>query len=106
MSSSRAAPKSLTKSELLTDLANKLGQSKAEIGRVLEALAGTVTAELKRGATVTVPGIARLKATHKAATPARPGRNPFTGEAITIKAKPARKALRAAPVKALKDAVA
>jgi nucleoid DNA-binding protein len=36
---------------------------------------------------------------------ARKGTNPFTGEAMMFKAKPARKIVRARPVKAAKDAV-
>jgi nucleoid DNA-binding protein len=42
----------------------------------------------------------------KPAQKARRGRNPATGEEIMIKAKPARKALRAVPLKALKDVLA
>ena len=41
----------------------------------------------------------------KAATKARKGTNPFTGEEMMFKAKPARKIVRARPVKAAKDAV-
>nr|MDQ3565534.1 HU family DNA-binding protein [Pseudomonadota bacterium] len=37
---------------------------------------------------------------------ARKGRNPLTGEDIMIKAKPARKVIRALPLKALKDVLA
>ena len=42
----------------------------------------------------------------KPATKARKGTNPFTGEEMMFKAKPARKIVRARPVKAAKDAVA
>ena len=41
----------------------------------------------------------------KPATKAREGINPFTKEPTTFKAKPARKIIRARPVKAIKDAV-
>jgi hypothetical protein len=41
----------------------------------------------------------------KPATKARKGTNPFTGEEMMFKAKPARKIVRARPVKAAKDAV-
>jgi nucleoid DNA-binding protein len=37
----------------------------------------------------------------KPATPARKGRNPFTGEEITIKAKPASRKVRARALRAL-----
>jgi Bacterial DNA-binding protein len=42
----------------------------------------------------------------KPATKARKGINPFTEEPTTFKARPARKIVRARPVKAAKDAVA
>jgi hypothetical protein len=42
----------------------------------------------------------------KPATKARKGTNPFTGEPMIFKAKPASKSVRARPVKACKDAVA
>jgi hypothetical protein len=41
----------------------------------------------------------------KPATKAKPGINPFTKEAITIKAKPARNVVKAIPMKALKELV-
>ncbi|HEX8201034.1 MAG TPA: HU family DNA-binding protein, partial [Isosphaeraceae bacterium] len=51
------------------------------------------------------PGLVKLKVVPKPATKARPGRNPFTGESITIKARPARNVVRALPMKALKELV-
>ena len=41
----------------------------------------------------------------KPATKSRPGINPFTGEKITIKAKPASKTVRVRPLKNLKEMV-
>jgi hypothetical protein len=41
----------------------------------------------------------------KPATKAREGINPFTKEPTTFKAKPARKIIKARPVKAAKDAL-
>jgi hypothetical protein len=42
----------------------------------------------------------------KPATKARKGINPFTKEPTVFKAKPARKVVKARPVKAAKDAIA
>ena len=42
---------------------------------------------------------------HRVTTKARKGINPFTKEPTVFKAKPARKIIRARPVKAAKDAV-
>jgi nucleoid DNA-binding protein len=47
----------------------------------------------------------KIKVVRKPATKARKGINPFTGEEMMFKAKPARKIVRARPVKAAKDAV-
>ena len=51
------------------------------------------------------PGFAKFVVVKKPATKARKGTNPFTGEEMMFKAKPARKIVRARPVKAAKDAV-
>jgi DNA-binding protein HU-beta len=53
-----------------------------------------------------VPGLAKFVIVKKPATKAREGINPFTKEPTTFKAKPARKIIRARPVKAAKGAVA
>jgi nucleoid DNA-binding protein len=52
-----------------------------------------------------VPGLMKLKVVRKPATKERQGKNPFTGEPMTIKAKPARNVVRVQPLKALKDLV-
>ena len=61
--------------------------------------------ELKKAGVFLVPGFAKFVVIKKPATKARKGTNPFTGEPMTFKAKPARKIVRARPVKAAKDAV-
>jgi Bacterial DNA-binding protein len=58
------------------------------------------------GGALFVPGFAKLVVIKKPATKARNGINPFTKEPTIFKAKPARKVIRARPVKAVKDAVA
>src|SRR5947208_1305488 len=61
--------------------------------------------ELKKHGVFLVPGFAKFVVVKKPATKARKGTNPFTGEEMMFKAKPARKIVRARPVKAAKDAV-
>src|SRR5262245_1007620 len=61
--------------------------------------------ELKRTGVFLVPGFAKFVVIKKPATKERQGTNPFTKEPMTFKAKPARKIVRARPVKAAKDAV-
>jgi nucleoid DNA-binding protein len=61
--------------------------------------------ELKKNGTFVLPGFAKFIVVKKPATKARKGINLFTGEPTVFKAKPARKIVRARPVKAAKDAV-
>ena len=51
------------------------------------------------------PGMFKVKVVNKPATKARPGFNPATKQPIMIKAKPARKAIKIMPLKALKDLI-
>ena len=51
------------------------------------------------------PGFAKFVVIKKPATKERKGINPFTKEPTVFKAKPARKVLKARPVKAAKDAL-
>ena len=53
----------------------------------------------------TVPGLMKLRVVKKPATKARKGINPFTGEEMMFKAKPASKTVKVAALKGLKDMV-
>jgi DNA-binding protein HU-beta len=72
---------------------------------MMEALAEVGYKELKKNGVFVVPGFAKFVVIKKAATKARKGINPFNGEEMMFKAKPARKVVRARPVKAAKMAV-
>ncbi len=98
--------KVMTKSELVGKIAAETGRSNKEVKGVLETLAKVGYKELKKSGTFLVPGFAKFVVIRKAATKARKGINPFTKEPTVFKAKPARKIVRARPVKAAKDAVA
>jgi len=67
---------------------------------VLETLATIGYKELKKNGVFLVPGFAKFVVIKKPATKARAGTNPFSGEPMVFKAKPARKIVRAGPVKA------
>ena len=95
----------LSKSKLITKIAEGTGQSKADVKAVLEQLAEVGYRELKSEGQFTLPGYAKFVVVDKPAVPEREGINPFTGEKAIFKAKPASKAVRARPVKAVKDAV-
>jgi nucleoid DNA-binding protein len=97
--------KGLTKSQMVSELATKAGLTKAQVNSVFNAMAEVIGGELHANRPVTIPGLVKVTLARKAATASRPGRNPFTGEAITIKAKPARKVVKVRALKALKDMV-
>ncbi|MET0446228.1 DNA-binding protein [Tardiphaga alba] len=95
----------MTKSQLIEKIAETTELTKKDVKGVLENLATLGYKELKKNGVFLVPGFAKFVVIKKPATKARKGTNPFTGEAMTFKAKPARKIVRARPVKAAKDAV-
>jgi nucleoid DNA-binding protein len=95
--------KAMTKSQFIADIAAKTELTKSQVSAVLDEQAALVARELKTNHPVAIPGLVKITLQRKEATAARPGRNPFTGEAITIKAKPARKVVRVKALKALKD---
>ena len=95
----------MSKSEFLSALAEKTGLNKKQAASAMDAVSAIVSEQLKASGEVTIPGLIKLNVSVKAATEEKPGINPFTKEPTIIKAKPARKVVKARPVKALKDAV-
>lgn len=95
----------MTKSQLIEQIASKTELAKKDIKGVLEQMAEIGYRELKKNSVFLLPGFAKFVVIKKPATKAREGVNPFNGEPMTFKAKPARKIVRARPVKAAKDAV-
>ena len=100
--------KVLTKSQIIQAIADahKEKLARRDVARVIESLATVGHKELKKNGLFVLPGFAKFVVVKKPATKERPGINPFTKEAITIKAKPARKVLKARPLKAAKDSLA
>src|SRR5512137_1723953 len=95
----------MTKSGLIEKIAEQSELTKKDVKNVFEALTEIGYKELKKAGVFLVPGFAKFVVIKKPATKARKGTNPFTGEPMMFKAKPARKIVRARPVKAAKDAV-
>src|SRR5688500_3236356 len=96
----------MSKSQLIEKMAAEHeGLSKRDVKGVLESLVSVGHKELKKSGTFLLPGIAKFVVTKKPATIERQGINPLTKEPTVFKAKPARKIVRARPVKAAKDAV-
>ena len=89
----------MNKAELVDAVASAANLSKADAGRAVDAVTGSIASSLSNGEQVAVVGFGTFSVKHRAA---RAGRNPRTGEAIQIQASnvPGFKA-----GKALKDAV-
>lgn len=81
--SKQPAAKEKSVSELVSALADKTGLTKAQAKEVLDAHAELLVSELQTSGSVQLAGIGKLKL---GARPERQGRNPATGETITIKA--------------------
>jgi DNA-binding protein HU-beta len=89
--------KALSKSQLVTAIAEKAEISKKQAGEILDHLAALSYKHAKD--TFTLPGIGKLVLKNRAA---RMGRNPKTGEPIQIKAK---RVVKFRVAKAAKDAI-
>ncbi len=73
----------MTKEGLIESIVSKVGCSKADAGRALEAVIETITKSLTSGDSVTITGFGTFSARARAA---RAGVNPKTGEKIQIPA--------------------
>jgi len=101
------ANKRMSKSQIVTAVAEKSGLTKKQAAAALDAIDAVLVHQLgKKGpGEFILPGLLKLTVVKKPATPAHRGINPFTKEPMTYKAKPARKVVRVRPLKALKEAV-
>ena len=93
------AGKVMTKSQLVTTLAEKTGVTKTVANQMLEALANAAVTETKKNGQFVIPGVGKLV---KSQRKARMGRNPQTGAAIKI---PAKTVVKFRVAKACKDSV-
>ena len=96
---------SLTQTQLASAVADRAEIGTNEAKRVLAALDEIVLEELGNAQKVRVGGLVQLTVRVKPAQKARKGRNPATGEEITIAAKPASVDLRARPLARAKSAL-
>jgi nucleoid DNA-binding protein len=102
-----ARPKPATKSATFQKLAETTGMTRKQVAAFFDELSKLIKQELsKKGPGIfNVPGLLKIKRVEKPATKARPGKDPRTGAAIMIKAKPKRTVVKAIALKALKDMV-
>lgn len=96
-----------TKSEVFNVIADESGVTKRQVAAMFDGLNTLIKKDLStRGPGMfTVPGLMKITVQKKPATKARRGVNPFTGEQMMFKAKPARKVVKVRPLKKLKEMV-
>jgi DNA-binding protein HU-beta len=85
----------LTQTQLADAVAERSGLSRAQAKSALSALEEVVLDEIGNAEKVKIGGLVQLTVRVKPATKARQGRNPATGEEITIGPKPASVDVRA-----------
>jgi DNA-binding protein HU-beta len=100
-----AVKKAPTKSEIYSIIADKTELAKRDVAAVFDELQPIIKKSLKANGLFTLPGLCKMVVKKKPATKARKGTNPFTGEEMMFKAKPASKAVRIRPLKNLKEMV-
>jgi len=89
----------MTQTQLVKSLAESNEVSNKQMKEILEKLAATAIAEVKKNGVFVLPGIGRLVRQDRKA---RTGRNPATGETIKI---PAKKVVKFRVAKAAKDSI-
>ncbi len=102
-----AAKSPRTKSEVYRTIAEETGLTRSQVVNVFDCMSDMINKDLGRAGcgVFNVPGLMKITVKTKPATKARKGTNPFTGEEMMFKAKPARKQVKIRPLKALKDMV-
>lgn len=107
MAATPAEAKPRTKSEILRVISENTGLSRKDVTAVFDEMSSLIKKDLgKRGPGLfTIPGLVKCRVVKKPATKARKGINPFTGQEMMFKAKPARKVVKTTALKALKDMV-
>ena len=96
-----------TKSEIISGIVENTGLARKQVSHVFCELESLISAHIRQGAAgmFTLPGIMKVITKRKPATKARKGINPFSGEEVMFKAKPARTIVKIRPLKKVKEMV-
>lgn len=107
MPSVTSVDRAFTKGQLFGTLAGCSGVSRKDVVTVFDELSNIISAHLKKQGPgqFTLPGLIKISIKHKPATKARKGINPFTGEEMMFKAKPAKNVVKVRPLQKLKAMV-
>jgi len=93
------------KTQILQQIADATELSKKQVQAVLDELTNVIEGHVKKKGIgeFVLPGLLKITTVKKPATKARKGINPFTGEEVTFKAKPASTSVKVRPLKKLKE---
>merc|ERR1719168_179582 len=96
MKTMKAAGKPMTKGAIAEALATSCELKKSVCAKFIDSLAEIATKEVGKTGIFSLPGLCRLK------TRTKPGTREVFGKVVMVKAKPARKIVKAFPAAALK----
>jgi nucleoid DNA-binding protein len=107
ISMAKVAPKALTKTQIIANIADKTELTKKDVAGVFDALFSEIESQLKKGSAgqFTIPGLCKIAVKDVEAKPKRKGRNPADGSEIWLAPKPASRRLTIRALKGLKDSV-
>lgn len=93
------------KTQMLQQIADATELSKKQVQAVLDELSNVIEGHIKKkgAGEFVLPGLLKITTVKKPATKARKGINPFTGEEVMFKAKPASTSVKVRPLKKLKE---
>jgi nucleoid DNA-binding protein len=103
-----AIPNKQTKLQVMTAIAEETGLNRKDVAAVFSSMSKLITRHIQRrgsGEFVIPDTGVKIRRVKKPRTKARMGRNPATGEAIKIAAKPATTVVKLSALKALKDKI-
>lgn len=97
--------KPLTKTQIIQEMADSTQMTKVQVSDFFDHLNALIEGQLKKGGPgkITLPIGVKLELKDVPARPARPGRDPRTGEMVTFKAKPASRTIKARAMKQLTE---
>merc|ERR1712110_340437 len=103
MKATTKAVRSMSKSHIAKAIATGLELKQKVCMNMLNIIADVATKEVKKKGLFAIPGLCRLKTRTKPATKA--GEREVFGKVMMVKAKPAKKIVKAYPVAALKRSI-
>merc|ERR1712113_1078217 len=103
MGTTKKAVRAMPKSVIAKTIAGQLELKQKVASTLLNTLASVASKEVSKTGVFSIPGLCRLKTRTKPATKA--GKREIFGKVVMVKAKPAKKIVKAYPVAALKKSI-